>query len=191
MQIKTVLLVVVVASFISMLCDEGFRYAYAQGVTEIIESPILGYECVRQPCVYDLTIDNKTIPIRYSIPGEIEEIKVNTERKSLVITINSTVADRLQIELPRSVIQALEQDRDVNFIAYTDGNLAYSEELGRNDTARGLFVNYEKGTKQIEIVGTWVIPEFSAVTVLILGAAITAVIVSSFTKGRFFRKNVA
>ena len=51
---------------------------------------------------------------------------------------------------------------------------AYIEEL--HDNSRTLIIPFYNGSEEIEIIGTFVIPEFGTIIVLVLAVAIIAII---------------
>jgi predicted secreted protein with PEFG-CTERM motif len=60
----------------------------------------------------------------------------------------------------------------------TDGSEVDFEEA-TTASERTLTIPFEDGTSQIEIIGTWVIPEFGAMAAIILAVAIVSIIAVS------------
>jgi predicted secreted protein with PEFG-CTERM motif len=48
-----------------------------------------------------------------------------------------------------------------------------------------LTIPFEAGAEEIEIVGTWIIPEFGAIAAIVLAVAIVGIIVATARYGKF------
>ncbi len=131
-----------------------------------------------------LQIDGKSYDIYYGYHGSLDsiggdfqdpslsEIIVNSERKSLEITM-SEVPERTDfwIRTPFEVINAEKE----NFQVFVDGvDTGYDLMKFPKDYVIGVFIPEE--TKHIEVVGTTVIPEFGIVSLLILAVAFIGII---------------
>lgn len=124
--------------------------------------------------------------ISYSITGgRILSITPDIEGKSLMIEMQATSDGELTITLPRSVIDSKfgadgMTGEDQDFIILVDGaELLESPAEVSTSTDRTLTIPFADGTTQIEIIGTWVIPEFGAMAAVILAVAIISIIVVS------------
>ena len=85
----------------------------------------------------------------------------------------------LTIDIPRSIADAtLDDGSDDQYLVLVDGEEREFQEVVTEDS-RILTIEFEAGTEQIEIIGTWVIPEFGAIAVMVLVVAIVSVIVVS------------
>ena len=70
--------------------------------------------------------------------------------------------------MPKDVIDGI-------FFVLVDGEeINYSEEL--NDNSSTLTIPFHDGSEEIEIIGTFVIPEFGTIVVLVLAISIIAII---------------
>ncbi len=130
-----------------------------------------------------IEIGNTGTMIGYSITGgSVISIVEDFASHSLVITISTTSDGELTITLPRSVIDSKDGDTDSDFFVIIDGEeREFEESITSND--RTLTIPFFDGDEQIEIIGTFVIPEFGTIAVLILTIAIISIIaVSSKTK---------
>ncbi|CDI05202.1 conserved exported hypothetical protein [Candidatus Nitrosotenuis uzonensis] len=123
--------------------------------------------------------------ITYSIRGgKVISITPDIDAKSLIIEIETTSSNggELTITLPRSVIDSRfgadgMSGEDQDFIVLVDGSeLLESPAEVSTSRDRTLTIPFEDGTTQIEIIGTWVIPEFGTIAVIILAVAIISII---------------
>lgn len=157
--------------------------AYQSGTKYSLSSGGGDYLC-QWTCVYELHFNNNTYYIEYRIEGIIENITVDVETKSL--TIDAVVYPRysgLEVNLPKSLIDATAlddagQSRNANFTVLANGIKATSNEIApslqnpdRNYDYRVLLIeDLMQGENRIEIIGTWVSPEFGIVALLIVAA---------------------
>ena len=106
--------------------------------------------------------------------GQILKITPDTESMSLIIQIETFSDGDLLITLPKTVIDTSEGD----FFVLVDGEetVFYAEQTPDSWTLRIPFYN---GSEEIEIIGTFVIPEFGTIAAIILAVAITSIILLS------------
>lgn len=131
--------------------------------------------------------------IRYQITGgTLQSITGDVELSSLTAMIASTGDGLLTIELKRETIQALSVANqptggsDVNYEVFIDTIPANDvDEDPATSTARVLKIPFEAGAEEIEIVGTWIIPEFGAIAAIVLAVAIVGIIVATARYGKF------
>jgi hypothetical protein len=121
---------------------------------------------------FDLNIGGKTYPITFQISGTGNDIKSMTAEKdnaTLLLDIASRSNGKLTIDLPRDVIDSkLQGNQDNPYAVFEDGQYIPADEIKNNPQTRRLIMDFEKGTGQIEIVGSRIVPEFGAITPLIL-----------------------
>ena len=111
--------------------------------------------------------------------ANLKNILVQPESNSLVILIDSLDDGSLSIALPRDVIDAKsESGLDDSFFILVDGEEALFDET-ISDTERIISVNFPAGTEQVEIIGTFVIPEFGTIAIMILVVSIVSLIAIS------------
>ena len=131
------------------------------------------------------TITIEENDIFYKITGgKVLKIIPDTDSISLIIQIETFSDGDLLITLPKTIIDTTEGD----FFVLVDGeeNVFYAEQTPDSWTLRIPFYN---GSEEIEIIGTFVIPEFGTIAAIILAVAITSIIVlSAKTKLHIFTK---
>ena len=112
-------------------------------------------------------------------------MKAATVSKSLVVTILTTGDGTLTMTMPRSIIDAKKTDgTDDTYFVLNDGQENDQfQETQNTATARTLQIPFTDGTSQIEIIGTFVVPEFGAMAAVVLVVAIVAIIVISSKTG--------
>lgn len=133
-----------------------------------------------------IAVDGTNSTISYTITnGKVLDIKANPQSKSLIVTIQTTGDGLLTITMPRSLIDAKKSDgTDDQFIVLNDGQQnSNANETTTTNTDRTLAIPFKNGTSQIEIVGTFVIPEFGPIAALVLTIAIISIIAMSKKTG--------
>ena len=117
----------------------------------------------------NMSLDVQGINVNYIINGgKIISIIPDLDETSLIITIETTTDGELIITLPKDVIDGI-------FFVLVDGEeTMYTEEV--NDNSSTLIIPFYNGTEEIEIIGTFVIPEFGTIVVLVLAIAIITII---------------
>ena len=129
--------------------------------------------------------DSGTFDIRYTIRGgTIETIDVDPENFGLLVKLTSLDDGKLVLELPREFIDAEKQNgKDEEFIILiNDVQTTYEESLSFSEF-RILTIDFDQGDSEIQIIGTYVIPEFGTIVMIILTIGIMASIL--LTKNRF------
>ena len=109
---------------------------------------------------------------------------LNTETKTLILTVQQNFAQILEIDIDRKLLNAKSSDgEDIAFIVLVNGEPADIEE---NDSElaghRTLTISFGAGDTTIEIIGTSVIPEFGSIAVFILIVSIITVVAISRKK---------
>ena len=106
---------------------------------------------------------------------------------TLRILIDSIDEGTISIKLPRNAIDSMKQDgKDEKFIVLIDDiQNPYSETESTSDF-RLITINFDEGDSEIEIIGTFAVPEFGAISFLILSISILSIIIIS--KGGFRMK---
>lgn len=155
------LLSVVVAIVVSSI---GIAPSFAQTQTYNIPNPQEG----GQPYAVNYDITSATV----------DDISINSQDTSLVISITTTGDGTLTMTLPRSVIDAKFGNADDQFFVLVDGADSDFDEK-KTSTDRTITVSFPDGTQQIEIIGTQVVPEFGGLSFAILLVAILSVVIFS------------
>lgn len=115
------------------------------------------------------------------IGGSITSISPGSDGISIIIIIDATDDGELTLTIPRDIFEAKEDGQsgeDIPFNILIDGGLADATETIMADS-RTLVIPFTAGTEAIEVVGSWVIPEFGVIAIAILAVAIVAIIAVS------------
>ena len=124
-------------------------------------------------------VGNTGTMLSYQITGgDVLSITEDFDAHSLMVRISTTSDGELTITLPRNVIDAKSGNQDDDFFVLIDGEEREFEET-KDSNQRVLTIPFEMGDEEIEIIGTFVIPEFGAIAALILAIAIVSIIAIS------------
>jgi len=125
-----------------------------------------------------------TFDVEYTIKGgTVENIVVDSDIFGIKVQIESTDDGTITLDLPREFIGAEKQDgKDEIFIILINGMGATYQESVVHSDSRVITINFEEGDSEIEIIGTYVIPEFGTIAMMILIAGIMTVILASRNK---------
>jgi predicted secreted protein with PEFG-CTERM motif len=129
--------------------------------------------------------DSGIFDVKYTIRGgTVESIEIEPENLGLLVKINSLDDGKINLELSREYIDAEKQNgKDEKFIILIDDAQTTYEEMQSDSTVREIEINFEKGDSEIQIMGTYVIPEFGTIVMIILTIGILSSIL--LTKNKF------
>lgn len=121
--------------------------------------------------------------VNYGITGAtVDDVSISPQDTSLIISLKSSNDGNLTMTMPRSLIDAKASTGDDQFFVLVDGaDTDFTE--SKTDTNRTITVSFPLDTKQIEIIGTQVVPEFGGLSFVVLMVAIISIVVIS-TKTR-------
>ena len=124
--------------------------------------------------------DNEEYAVGFDLTtGDILSVTPNLDDISLDIAIATIEDGSLTVTIPRTVAYATYEDgTDDQYFVLVDGEEVNFEETV-TDTERILTIDFTAGTEEIKIIGTWVIPEFGTIAVMILAVAIVSIIAVS------------
>jgi len=147
----------------------------------------------KSSAVFPVQIPNSgTFDVGYTIRGgEVTGIDMNLDRYSLLIetTVNSN--GNLILKLPRESFDAQSDGNDITFIVLiskennmsSDFTQTEYEEIAVSSDYRTIRIPLEENDNWVEVIGTYVIPEFGSVVIIILVIAVSSAIIIS--KSRF------
>ena len=147
----------------------------------------------RTSSLFPVDIPNSgSFDLGYSIiGGEINDIILNQEHYSLLIELKADSNGNIVLKLPRENIEAKTSDgADEIFIVLIsktglDGDDFTEVEFKEIETGsefRTMSIQFEEDDRWIEIIGTYVIPEFGTIVTMILLIAVTTTIIMSKSK---------
>jgi len=125
-----------------------------------------------------------TFDVEYVIRGgTIKDMIVDAEIFALIVILESEGDGSLTLDLPRVSIDAKKSNgSDDLFIILIDGIEVIYDEAITNENTRTITIQFEEGDSDIEIIGTFIIPEFGTIASLILAFSIISVIILSTKK---------
>jgi len=175
--------------------DEGVYTVRAQYTpTQIAETTFefFGQAIDKSSAIFPIDIPNSgTFNVGYTIRGgEVKDIVMNQDRYSLVVETTMTSNGNIVLKLPRESFDAQNDDTDVTFIilvskqnnAAVDFMQVEYEEIAVSSDYRTIRIPLEEGDKWIEVIGTYVIPEFGSIVIVILVVAVSSAIIMSKSK---------
>jgi predicted secreted protein with PEFG-CTERM motif len=129
-----------------------------------------------------------TFDIEYLIRGgNVTDVIVDQEFFELIVLIQPESDGAITLELPRSAIDAKRSDgTDDTFIILIDGIEVPFTETQNDVNTRTITIEFEETDSDIEIIGTFVIPEFGTIASLVLAISIISIIIIS-SKRNFVR----
>lgn len=125
------------------------------------------------------SIEEFDVPVTLT-DGRVESIDVNIDEKSLDLKLADVEEDaKLTITIPRGLLDSKNPDgTDTEFSVLIDGELVACEEDTVNDE-RVLTCEIPAMSEEINIIGTFVVPEFGIIAMMILAVSIAGVLVAS------------
>ena len=147
----------------------------------------------KSSAAFPVNIPNSgTFDVGYTVRGgEVKNIVMNQERYSLVVETTMNTNGHIILKLPRDSFDAQNDNTDTTFIiliskqnnAAADFVQVEYEEIAVSPDYRTIRIPLEEGDRWVEVIGTYVIPEFGSIVIIILVVAISSAIIMS--KSRF------
>jgi len=147
----------------------------------------------KSSAVFPVNIPNSgTFEVGNTIRGcEVVGIDMNLDRYSLLVETTVNANDNLILKLPRESFDAQSDGKDNTFIILISKENNEPEdfvqveyvEIATSSDYRTIRIPLEDGDKWVEVVGTYVIPEFGSIVIIILVVAVSSAIIIS--KSRF------
>lgn len=127
--------------------------------------------------------DGDTVDIRYAITGgRISEMEIDQNQLSMIVRIQPESAGSLTLDINREHLDARADictGGDEEFIVLVDDVEVPYRTTREDITTRTIEITFEQTETKVQIIGTCVVPEFGAITMLILVAAIAGIVVAS------------
>ena len=142
-------------------------------------------QTAQQYTVQDAT-SGQSFQVPYTMDaGTISDMSLSHQDTSLIVSVTATSDGNLTLTLPRALIDAKDGANDDQFFVLVDGADTDFTETKTN-TDRTVTVTVPQDTSQVEVIGTQVVPEFGALSALVLVIAILSIVlVSAKTRLRF------
>jgi predicted secreted protein with PEFG-CTERM motif len=172
--------------------EEGTYIIRVQyGSTEIAETTFEFFSQMidKSSAVFPVSIPNSgTFDVGYTIRGgDVTGIDMNQDRYSLLVETTMNSNGNLILKLPRESFDAQSDGKDNIFIVLiskennmlSDFTQVDYEEVATGADYRTIRIQLEEGDKWVEVIGTYVIPEFGSIVIIILVVAVTSAIIIS------------
>ena len=172
--------------------DEGTYTVRAQYTsTQIAETTFefFAQAIDKSSAVFPVDIPNSgTFDVGYTVRGgAVKDIAMNQEHYSLLIETTMDTNGNLVLKLPRDSFDAQNDGTDTTFIiliskqnnAAADYEQVEYEEIAVGSDYRTIRIPLEEGDRWVEVIGTYVIPEFGSVVIIILVVAVASIIIMS------------
>jgi len=152
----------------------------------------------KSSAVFPVNIPNSgTFGVGYTIRGgEVESIIMHQgdeyeNRYSILVGTTMNTNGNLILKLPRESFDAQSDGKDNTFIILIskennepgDFVQVEYEEIATSSDYRTIRITLEEGDKWVEVIGTYVIPEFGSIVIIILVVSVSSAIIIS--KSRF------
>lgn len=139
-----------------------------------------------QPFTVKDATSGQSFQVNYAMDaGTINDMTISQQDTSLIVSVKTTSDGNLTMTMPRALIDAKNGASDDQFFVLVDGaDTDFSET--KTTTDRTITVMVPQDTTQVEVIGTQVVPEFGALSAVVLVVAILSiVVVSAKTRLRF------
>ena len=132
-----------------------------------------------------------TFDVGYTIRGgEVKDIEMNMDRYSILVQVTMDTNGNLILKLPRESFDAQSDGTDQSFIILVSKentspeNFMYVEyeDVAIGSDYRTIRIPLEEGDKWVEVIGTYIIPEFGSIVTIILIMAVSSIIIISKSK---------
>jgi predicted secreted protein with PEFG-CTERM motif len=170
--------------------DYDVRATY-NGVTRETTFNCTGGEAGSEWSTIDLVIGDEEFEVEYMIQGgTLEELTGDFDTKTITAVIGSDVTGNetgeLKLRLPRDVADSKSGEEDDVFVVFVDGEDVTEEstdDMGAD--VRELAIPFFENSETVEIVGTFLVPEFGTIAAIVLAVAIVGIIVATSRSGKF------
>ena len=108
--------------------------------------------------------------------GEVDTIYSNPDTLSITVDLIDADGGEITLTLPRDIIDSTTDGVDDVFFVLVDGYEAQYTEVA-TETDRTITIPFSAESSSIEIIGTFVIPEFGTIAMMILAVAIISMVV--------------
>ena len=131
---------------------------------------------------YVLEIDEHTYSISYVVNADVIAMQIDPESRSLLIGLDNTFDSQFSIGLEHELINAPNNE----FIILVDGEEVDYELTSNSDSSTFEFF-VPVGSEEVEIIGTYVIPEFPVGAIFGFVVMISFIMIFAKTKAPFFK----
>jgi predicted secreted protein with PEFG-CTERM motif len=119
--------------------------------------------------------------ISYEISNAtIRKATVSAESSAVTISLDTRADGSIMLIIPRNILDSKSAGGDSPFVVLADGQPVLSvDETSTTGSSRTLFIEFPDNTRELEIIGTYAVPEFGALAAIVLAVAIVSIIAVS------------
>jgi len=156
----------------------GAQEVHDRTVIELVGSPTAPVGC--GPSEITVKSGTNSYCVTYEITGAtVKAATVGTEQSSIHLSLDSKADGHLLLVIPRSILDSKSGAGDSPFVVMADGEPIDAYESYSDRNSRTLEIEIPEFTKDLEIVGTWAVPEFGTIAAMILLVAIASIVAVS------------
>ena len=123
-----------------------------------------------------IKVSGSELLISYEITtGSVVSVVPDVDANSLMVEIDTATGGVITLELPRAVVDAKFNGADDEFFVVIDGEEVSFVESS-TQAHRNLTISLPPNAEEIEIIGTFVIPEFGTIAIMILIVSILSMV---------------
>lgn len=156
------------------------------------EETTFDFQGVEGPRTATLTVGDSTFEIEYEITGGTlvnEELTGDEDTATITAMINASSDGELTLMLPREVMDSRagndgRSGDDIDYIVFVDEIEEFPDDDHGTDV-RTVTIPFSAGSEQIDIVGTFLAPEFGTIAAVVLAVAIVGIIVATTRYSKF------
>jgi len=158
------------------------RALYGKETQEISFEFFTKGACEETTDSFEANVENGgTFDVDYTVrDATVKEMIVDPRIFALIVILETDDNGCIILKLPRESIDAkIMNGQDDKFIILIDGAEVPYREISTNADSRTITIEFEEGDSDIEIIGTFVVPEFGNIVMIILVIGIVSTILLS------------
>jgi predicted secreted protein with PEFG-CTERM motif len=159
----------------------GPQEIYNKVKVELIGAiPASGEQCASDELAVAVRGEPKPYCVPYAASGvTVSTATVSSTTTSIVLNIEAQTDGSISLTIPRNVLDAKTNGQDSDFIVLVDGQEADFTQSKSDASTRTLGIMVPAGSTEVEIIGTFAVPEFGTMAAIILAVAIVSIIAVS------------
>lgn len=126
-----------------------------------------GFEIKFDGSIKNLTYNGMQFPVKYEMAGSIVGLHVDEESKSVTFMLDYVSGGMLTIQVPRSLVDALDNNFVVFATASPTTEIKYTV-IGSTAEHHTLRMHIPAGAAELTIMGSRVVPEFGPLAIIML-----------------------
>jgi predicted secreted protein with PEFG-CTERM motif len=145
-----------------------------------------GFELKFNGAKKTLTYNGMDFTIMYEMAGTITGMQIDEESKSVTFLTEHVSGGQLIIQIPRSLVDAIDDNFVIFATASPKSHLNY-QVIGSTAEYYTLKMQIPQDSSSITVVGARVVPEFGAIMMFVLASALAATLLKAKTNWKHLR----